>query len=268
MRLIYLLLFATTLAITASSQAPQTKPFWQNVAKRYKAGQLNQLSKSMLVNNALKLGGTLPAALGRAENVANDIHLQDQLCLQFLLGFGNSDFLKHQLADMCGSYSLGNKMANYIVQAYTFDKRYVEARHTEKQKRKTVQPVTASSTEAEEITKTDTPKELVTPSKAETPLYDVEEQVPASWRKFLATTPKSDSLDKNIPPGTYTAKVQFTVDTDGSVTDVKVLNSVGYGVEREALRVMSLAPKFTPAMYQGKPVKAIRTQPITFVISE
>ncbi|WP_165917207.1 energy transducer TonB [Flaviaesturariibacter aridisoli] len=271
MRFIYLLLAATLLATTASSQVPQMKPFWQSVAYRYKTGQLSQLSKSLLVSKTLNEGGSLSNALARVENVANNTKFQDNLCLQLLLTLGNGELLRHQLADLCGSYNQGNRMANYIEQAYKYDKRYMEALRQRKLNEDQARTTASASPKDDpnaELTKTDIPPEAEVLAKTETPIFDVETKYPASWRTFLATTPKVDSLDKNIPPGTYTAKVQFTVDTDGNVTDVKVLNSVGYGVEREALRVMSLAPKFIPAMYQGKPVKAIRTQPITFVISE
>jgi protein TonB len=62
--------------------------------------------------------------------------------------------------------------------------------------------------------------------------------------------------------------VQFIVDKDGNVSEVKALTSHGYGMEEEAVRVIKRGPKWTPAIQNGRQVKAYRKQPITFVVTE
>lgn len=88
------------------------------------------------------------------------------------------------------------------------------------------------------------------------------------WRTFL-----EKNLDAAVPVrmgapvGTYTAIVQFIVDKDGSISNIKALTHYGYGMEEEVMRIMRKAPKWIPAQQFGKPVRAYRKQPITFVVS-
>ena len=50
-------------------------------------------------------------------------------------------------------------------------------------------------------------------------------------------------------------KVAFVVQKDGSLTDVKVVKPLGSGLDQEALRLIKTAPNWTPATYQGQPLK-------------
>jgi protein TonB len=89
------------------------------------------------------------------------------------------------------------------------------------------------------------------------------------WRKFLernlnASTP----VDNGAPAGSYTVVVQFIVDKEGNVSDVKALTNHGYGMEEEAVKVIKRGPKWTPAVQNGRQVKAYRKQPITFMVTE
>jgi protein TonB len=88
------------------------------------------------------------------------------------------------------------------------------------------------------------------------------------WRKYLernldANTP----VDGGAPEGTYTVQVQFIVDKEGNISDVKAMTSHGYGMEEEAVKVIKKGPKWVPAIQNGRNVKAYRKQPITFVVS-
>ena len=49
--------------------------------------------------------------------------------------------------------------------------------------------------------------------------------------------------------------VEFSIDTDGSVTDVKILRGFDTLLDAETLRVINSSPKWTPAQHDGKPVK-------------
>jgi hypothetical protein len=60
--------------------------------------------------------------------------------------------------------------------------------------------------------------------------------------------------------------VQFIVNTDGTIIDIKPLTDHGFGMEEEAVRVISRGPKWNPAIQGGKQVKAYRRQPVTFQV--
>jgi protein TonB len=57
---------------------------------------------------------------------------------------------------------------------------------------------------------------------------------------------------------------QFVVNKDGSVVDAEVVRGVDPSLDREALRVISLMPKWTPGEQRGKPVRVRYTVPVVF----
>ena len=59
-------------------------------------------------------------------------------------------------------------------------------------------------------------------------------------------------------------KVGFVVDRDGKIKQAKVVQSVHPLLDREALRVVRSMPKWTPGIYEGKPVPVYYTIPINF----
>jgi protein TonB len=88
------------------------------------------------------------------------------------------------------------------------------------------------------------------------------------WRKYLernldANTP----VENGAPEGSFTVTVQFIVDKEGNISDVRALSNHGYGMEEEAVKVIKKGPKWVPAIQNGRNVKAYRKQPITFVVS-
>lgn len=90
------------------------------------------------------------------------------------------------------------------------------------------------------------------------------------WKRYLERTLISvNPADEGAPEGTYTTIVQFVVDIDGSISDVKSLTNFGYGMEDVAIKAIERGPKWNPAIQNGRQVKAYRRQMITFrVISE
>jgi protein TonB len=58
--------------------------------------------------------------------------------------------------------------------------------------------------------------------------------------------------------------LQFTVYTDGSVRDVKVLRGVDASLDKEAVRIVSMSPKWTPGKQRERPVKVTYTFPVLF----
>jgi len=60
--------------------------------------------------------------------------------------------------------------------------------------------------------------------------------------------------------------VQFIVDKDGSLTDVRVIRGIGAGCDEEAVRILEKAPKWEPGKQRGRPVKQRIVMPIHFVM--
>ena len=58
--------------------------------------------------------------------------------------------------------------------------------------------------------------------------------------------------------------VQFVVEKDGHVGDVKVVRSVDKDLDREAIRVCKSLPKFTPGRQNGQAVRVWYTLPVNF----
>lgn len=61
-----------------------------------------------------------------------------------------------------------------------------------------------------------------------------------------------------------TVLVAFIVNKDGSITDLKVVKSVSPELDREALRVLRLMPKWKPGEDHGEPCRTYFSIPIVF----
>jgi protein TonB len=99
---------------------------------------------------------------------------------------------------------------------------------------------------------------------------EVDAKYPGDWGRFLENNLRGDEPAGNgAPPGKYTVILQFVVDVEGNVSDIKALTSHGYGMEEEAIRVLkkSRSKKWIPAFQNSRHVPAYRKQPITFVIN-
>ena len=58
--------------------------------------------------------------------------------------------------------------------------------------------------------------------------------------------------------------LQFTVESDGRVTNVKVLRGVDPALDKEAVRVVSSSPKWKPGKQRDRNVKVTYTFPVIF----
>lgn len=90
----------------------------------------------------------------------------------------------------------------------------------------------------------------------------------SKWRQYLERNLDPNTpVDNGAPEGTYTVVVQFVVDKEGNISDVRPLTKHGYGMEDEAMKVIKKGPKWDPAVQNGRQVKAYRKQPITFQVT-
>lgn len=62
--------------------------------------------------------------------------------------------------------------------------------------------------------------------------------------------------------------VQFVVEKDGSLTDVKALRGPGSGLEEEAVRAVKSAPHWKPGKQNGKSVRVQFTVPVQFTMPD
>ena len=58
--------------------------------------------------------------------------------------------------------------------------------------------------------------------------------------------------------------IQFTVEKDGTVTKVKVLRGVDPSLDKEAVRVVSMSPKWSPGKQRDRAVPVTYTFPVIF----
>ena len=61
--------------------------------------------------------------------------------------------------------------------------------------------------------------------------------------------------------------VQFVVKKDGTVTNGKIVRGVDPLLDKEALRLVSIMPKWTPGKFDGKDIRSYYCLPITFKLT-
>lgn len=89
---------------------------------------------------------------------------------------------------------------------------------------------------------------------------------PGNVQKWLAKSVRYPqiALDNGIEGRVY---VQFVVERDGSISNVKVVRSVDASLDKEAIRVISSMPKWKPGKQRGKAVRVSFTLPIAFQLT-
>ena len=61
--------------------------------------------------------------------------------------------------------------------------------------------------------------------------------------------------------------VEFVVDKDGALTNVRVVKGIGAGCDEEAVRIVKMSPNWKPGKQRGRPVKVKMTVPVFFKLS-
>lgn len=104
-------------------------------------------------------------------------------------------------------------------------------------------------------------------SDGEADIFQVVEDMPqfpgGSVQKWIMKNVKYPMIaqENNIQGKVF---VQFVIEKDGSVSDVKVARSVDPSLDKEAIRVVKAMPKWKPGKQRGKPVRVSYTVPINF----
>jgi len=106
----------------------------------------------------------------------------------------------------------------------------------------------------------------------ENKVYDVVEVLPSfpggpdKFIQYLSKNIRYPAVDReNNVQGK--AVMQFVVERDGSLTDIKVLRAPTTAMGDEATRVLKASPKWKAGIQNGRPVRAQYTIPISFTLS-
>lgn len=92
---------------------------------------------------------------------------------------------------------------------------------------------------------------------------EVKPDFPGGIQKFYEFVGKNyRAPEEDIKGKVY---VQFVVEKDGSLTDIKVVRDIGYGTGAEAIRVLKKSPKWKPGVQNGRPVRVLYSLPISIV---
>jgi TonB family protein len=62
--------------------------------------------------------------------------------------------------------------------------------------------------------------------------------------------------------------LNFKIDIDGSLKDIRVARSVSFLLDKEAVRVMKLSPNWEPGMQRGRKIQVTYTIPIVFQLNK
>lgn len=102
-----------------------------------------------------------------------------------------------------------------------------------------------------------------------TRIYDKVEQQPSfpgGLNKLLSWLNTNLSYPVSAQREGIQGKViaQFVINKDGSICDIKIIQSIRYDLDMEVIRVLSLMPKWSPGYINNHPVRVRFTLPITF----
>ena len=112
------------------------------------------------------------------------------------------------------------------------------------------------------------------PGTPDNPIFEVVEHMPGFTGGGMPAL--MEYLSKNIKYPEAAMKkgiqgrgiVQFVVEKDGSITNVKILRSVDPELDKEAVRVVSAMPKWKPGTQRGEAVRVRFTVPVMFRLTE
>lgn len=158
-----------------------------------------------------------------------------------------------------------------VVMDQRMSEQELQERKWQQEKMKTEQLAVLYKAEAEQ--KKHAPIEVE--GKLINPVFTKVEQNPQftggtdAWKKYLMTNLKpATPADEGWKAGKYVIMVKFIVHADGTVSDVTTENYIGSKTAQHCIEVIRNAPKWQPAVQNGRKVNAYKKQPITFVIEK
>ena len=92
-------------------------------------------------------------------------------------------------------------------------------------------------------------------------------EFPGGIEKFYKYVSKNFEQPEINSVKTLRVYVSFVIEKDGKMTDIAVPNDPGYGLGKEAVRVLkSLKTKWKPGLIKGQPVRTAYSLPITVIM--
>lgn len=88
-----------------------------------------------------------------------------------------------------------------------------------------------------------------------------------AFQKFISANLKypAGAIQYNIEGN---VKIKFKVLKDGSLSDFAILDSLGYGCDEEAIRVLKLSKKWRPAIRSSRPIELEQTISVCFHLED
>jgi periplasmic protein TonB len=99
-------------------------------------------------------------------------------------------------------------------------------------------------------------------------VLDAQPEFPGGIKKFYQYIGDNFEKQEIDEVESITVNVSFVIEKDGSMTDIKVLRNPGYGLDKEAIRVLkSLKTKWKPGALNGEFVRTQYNLPITLKVN-
>ena len=96
-----------------------------------------------------------------------------------------------------------------------------------------------------------------------TAVLDRQPTFPGGMDKFYTYVAQNFKTPENQISHAIKVYVSFIIETDGTMTNITVPRNPGYGLDKEAIRVLkNLKTKWTPGIMNGKPVRTFYNLPI------
>jgi Gram-negative bacterial TonB protein C-terminal len=97
---------------------------------------------------------------------------------------------------------------------------------------------------------------------------EVRPEFPGGIKKFYEFIGKNFQTPNQAAGQSGKIFTQFVIEKDGTLSDIKIIRDIGYGTAQEAIRVLQLCPKWSPAEQNGKKVRCIFSLPINISLSK
>lgn len=81
----------------------------------------------------------------------------------------------------------------------------------------------------------------------------------AGFSKYVAKNYRTPEMEQDIKGRVF---IEFVVEKDGSLTDIKVLRDLGFGTGAEAVRMLKNSPRWKPGVQNGKSIRVRYSLPI------
>ena len=93
------------------------------------------------------------------------------------------------------------------------------------------------------------------------PAKFMDDEIRTSFNQFISSVLTYPETKK---PLTGSVHVQFVIDTVGNVTDISIIKSLRADYDQALIDTIKQSPKWSPAMFENRPVPFLITYPIFF----